>query len=129
MSNTTSKSSNKDNKEINIPEGTILITKTQFEQLKKSGEISTFTWLNTLDEYDELLGNSLNLDKTFLDEILNNRSHSMTEDEVKALNLFKDMFNHTIQIFLRRHNIKMQIAARFNTSVQETNGEPQQQQT
>jgi hypothetical protein len=126
MSTTPNKPSNKDNnKEINIPEGTILITKTQFEQLKKSGEISTFTWLRTLDEYDELLGNSLNIEKMVIDRV-SNKGDDYDDADIELL---KAVNNHTIQIFLRRHNIKMQIAARFNTSVQETNGEPQQQQT
>lgn len=126
MSSKTAKSGSEEtnNQQIRIPENTVLLTREEFDQLKKSGEVSLFTMLHNLDGYDELLGNSLNLEKLVIDRI----SAKGIECEDEDIELLKAVNNHTIQVFLHRHNIKMQIASKFNTSVQGANEQQQQQQ-
>jgi hypothetical protein len=114
--------------QIRIPDNMMLLTKDHVEQLKKSGEVSLFTMLHNLDGYDEVLGNSLNILKISVDQLFfrYGQMFAHTPDD-KTPELLKSIVNHTIQVFLHRHNIKMQIASKFNTSVQGTNENQQQQ--
>jgi len=99
-----------DNKEI--------ITQEQLALLKQTSELSLSSMLKTLDEFDELLGSSLNIEKMVIDRISDKGGDDYDDKDIELL---KASHNHTIQIFIRRHSIKMQIAAKFtNNGKQQT---------
>ena len=88
----------------------VTLTSEQFEQLKKAGEISLSTVLQTTDELDEIIWNSLGISKQIMDKIREDYNDPI-------IRILETSINNTIQIYIRRHNIKMQRSNKFNTSV------------
>lgn len=87
----------------------VTLTSEQFTQLKKAGEISLSTILQTTDELDEIVWNSLGITKQIMDKVREDYNDPI-------IKILETSINNTIQIYIRRHNIKMQRSTKTSTS-------------
>lgn len=94
--------SNTTNQTTNTEEDNyVTLTSEQFTQLKKAGEVSLSTILQTTDELDEIVWNSLGITKQIMDKVREDYNDPI-------IKILETSINNTIQIYIRRHNIKMQ---------------------